>query len=468
MILDEIFEWVVVISLKEQVERRDRALSVLRSANLSDRVQVFDAIVGKNEVRPKWWPNGAGAWGCYRSHVEVLIAAKQAGVSSVLILEDDVVWANGAVEAIKKLMSDIPSDWAQLYLGGQHRWEPQRIADKKSVLIGRSVHRTHAYAVRGDAIDEVLKHLDRIEDFAESKQKGEKRHIDHHLEDAHRKKKWPVYSPLRWIAGQGEAYSTILGRHKEEQWWQPRKILEAERKLIIMKERKTSDVPFVIFGTPRSGSTLLIRMLNKMDGIACNGERRDFLWCLKGLYDHRSALESRSPHSFEDLDTVVERNEFPSHHNKSTKDGWSIACENTLRAWCGGEGESGSKAWGMKEVHVGKIGGQYLFQICDWLQGMVSGIKFIFLTRELEATLISMMKNPKWWIPAYASCAAGCERAIKTQKSAMSDYAALYPSSCIELDYKDLLNFETLQKKLKEVNIELSEEAWKQTINVKI
>ena len=188
MILDEIFEWVVVISLKEQVERRDRALSVLRSANLSDRVQVFDAIVGKNEVRPKWWPNGAGAWGCYRSHVEVLIAAKQAGVSSVLILEDDVVWANGAAEAIKKLMSDIPSDWAQLYLGGQHRWEPQRIADKKSVLIGRSVHRTHAYAVRGDAIDEVLKHLDRIEDFSESKQKGEKRHIDHHLEDAHRKK----------------------------------------------------------------------------------------------------------------------------------------------------------------------------------------------------------------------------------------------------------------------------------------
>jgi hypothetical protein len=292
--------------------------------------------------------------------------------------------------------------------------------------------------------------------------------VDHHLEGAHRKKQWPVYAPVRWMAGQGEGYSTILGKYKDAEWWQPRKILEAERKMIVMKKRETKDVPFVIFSTPRSGSTLLMRMLNGMEGVVCNGERRDFLWSLKGLYDHRAALAAKSGHSFEDLDAVVARGEFPSHHNGSTEEGWAQACEDVLRAWCGGMGEAGAKAWGMKEVHVGKAGGQYLFQVCDWLQGMIPGVRFIFLTRPIEQAVISMMGNAKWWIPSYAPCAAGCERALRTQSAAMRDYAALYPSACVEVGYGDLLEFDLVAAKLEAVGIELGREEWIEAVAVKI
>jgi GR25 family glycosyltransferase involved in LPS biosynthesis len=83
MVLDEYFEWVVLISLREQVERRERALRALRDGGLSDQVKIFDAVKGANEKRPAWWPNGAGAWGCYRSHVAVLREA-QAAVREVL------------------------------------------------------------------------------------------------------------------------------------------------------------------------------------------------------------------------------------------------------------------------------------------------------------------------------------------------------------------------------------------------
>ena len=468
MVLDEYFEWVVLISLREQVERRERALGALRDGGLSERVRIFDAVKGANEKRPAWWPNGAGAWGCYRSHVAVLREAQAAGVKSVLVLEDDVVWSSGAAGELRKFMNGVPDDWAQVYLGGQHRWEPQRLRGLRDVLRGRSVHRTHAYGVRGGAIGKVLDHLDRVEDFAEAKGKGEKRHIDHHLEGAHRAKAWAVYAPVRWMCGQGAAYSTILGKFKDDEWWQPRKILEAEREKIVNKKRETSDVPFVIFSTPRSGSTLLMRMLNGMEGVVCNGERRDFLWSLKGLYDHRAALEAKSAHSFEDLDAVVARGEFPSHHNGSTAEGWARACEDALRAWCGGFGEAGAKAWGMKEVHVGKIGGQYLFQVCDWLQGMIPGVRFIFLTREIEAALLSMLGNAKWWIPSYAPCAAGCERALRTQTAAMRDYAALYPSACVELGYADLLEYGKVREKLEGVGILLDEGAWDKAVSVKI
>lgn len=468
MVLDEYFDYVVLISLREQVERRERALRALRDGGLSERVRIFDAVKGAAVKRPAWWPNGSGAWGCYRSHVAVLREAQAEGAQAVLVLEDDVVWSAAAAAEVRRMMAEMPDDWAQIYLGGQHRWEPQRLRGVKSVLRGRSVHRTHAYALRGGAIEKVLEHLERVEDFAAAKAKGEKRHVDHHLEGAHRAKAWPVYAPVRWMAGQGEAYSTILGKKKQEEWWQPRKILEAEREKIVNKKRETSDVPFVIFSTPRSGSTLLMRMLNGLDGVACNGERRDFLWSLKGLYEHRAGLEAKSAHSFEELDAVVARGEFPSHHNGSTAEGWAAACEATLRAWCGGEGERGAKAWGMKEVHIGKAGGQYLFQICDWLQGMIPGVRFIFLTRELEKALVSVLGNAKWWIPSYASCAAGCERALKTQQAAMRDYAALYPSACVELGYEDLLDFMKVREKLGMVGICIDEAAWEKAVAVKI
>lgn len=107
--------------------------------------------------------------GCKQSHMNCIVAAARREWESVLIFEDDVVFAGNANKLFAQYMADMPDDWAMIYLGGNHwgwnlgeRDKPQLERVAENVYRTRNTLTTHAYAIRwmvwGYALEEMMRH----------------------------------------------------------------------------------------------------------------------------------------------------------------------------------------------------------------------------------------------------------------------------------------------------------------------
>jgi hypothetical protein len=223
MIFDKYFDKVVIINLPDKNERLDRCVKELKEKGLCESPTVFRAIHGDSVGVSDWFKWGGGAWGCFLSHSRIIedfcmdFNFRKEDKSSfperkILILEDDVIFCDNTKEKFEKFVKEIPNDWGQFYLGGQHTMSPQLVSS--SIYNCRSVNRTHAYAVRGSIAKQFHKHITYSPDY-----RGANHHIDHQIEVAHRRGDWKTYAPFRWIAGQGENKSDINGRQHPNKWW---------------------------------------------------------------------------------------------------------------------------------------------------------------------------------------------------------------------------------------------------------
>lgn len=220
--LTEFFDRVFVINCAHRPDRRERVLKHLAETGMADVEQVIvtPGIIGDYTGHPAGWNAGRGAWGCLQSHRRIMedlmhLRDERGDIcwDSALILEDDVFFVAGALERLNEFMPEVPAGWGQLYLGGQHR---QPIAPTKSphVVLGRSVNRTHAYAISRQFIQKIYHHVSYMPDYARGAI-----HIDHQLELAHQREDWPVYCPAKWIAGQEEGTSNISGKTNPRLIW---------------------------------------------------------------------------------------------------------------------------------------------------------------------------------------------------------------------------------------------------------
>ena len=125
-------------------------------------------------------------------------------VGSVLILEDDVTWFSDAWERLDAFMRDVPSDWHQIMLGGQHMRSPK--PHSNSVVRTTNTQRTHAYAIRQPAMKSLLNLW-----YTCSV------HIDWQMGDW--QKAWQVYSPEPFIFGQSGGRSDISGQTNATKYW---------------------------------------------------------------------------------------------------------------------------------------------------------------------------------------------------------------------------------------------------------
>jgi hypothetical protein len=209
----KLFDATFVINLPFKQDRLEKFRQSYPE-DLLGEVQVWRAVHGDTVQHPYWWSAGRGAWGCYRSHLQILEHAWNTGLQSYLVFEDDAIFVEDFAEKLAKYMETIPEDWEQAYLGGQLLYEiehpPHRINDEW--LIPYNVNRTHCFAVHNRGYAKLYKHL-----FKVPFEQGE--HIDHHLGRLHEEKGVNVYVPNEWLVGQDGGWSNISGKENPPHFW---------------------------------------------------------------------------------------------------------------------------------------------------------------------------------------------------------------------------------------------------------
>ncbi len=138
-----------------------------------------------------------GTLGCLASHRAVLerVARK---ARTALIFEDDVIFRPDFCRQFAELMRIVPAGWHQVYLGGNHRRPPRRIAP--GLLRCAYTTATHAYLVSPSGAARLLASLD-----------GWSGHVDQAYGRMHAAGTVEAYAPERWLCGQAGGTSDVLG-----------------------------------------------------------------------------------------------------------------------------------------------------------------------------------------------------------------------------------------------------------------
>ena len=187
--------------------------------------------------------------------------------------------------------------------------------------------------------------------------------------------------------------------------------------------------PLMVFAMPRTGSTLLLRLLNKCTTatgmrVRMNGEQR-ILFELQSLFDsHYDMPNVTRP-------TDLKFGSFTPflHNNHLSSIAYGIL--QLLRSLTGsGPGE----VYGFKQVDYGFAKGDKFKKLVCFLDTHLR-FKFIFLTRDIEDVQKSMQQRKGWWKPHRMT-----KPSLETQQRNFKSAASLCRHA-INMDYKALLEY---------------------------
>jgi hypothetical protein len=267
------FDRVFILNLKYCPERRKRALAEV--SKVCSNPIVVDAISGDQTSCPEYWKQGAGAWGCLRSHARIFedVLADES-VQTFAILEDDVIFSSDTNERLPFTLKQLPSDWGQFYLGGQHLKDPVQCGHRMpGLLLGRNINRTHAIGYHKAHLKNIYRHINHAPDYISNPGF----HIDHQLGVAHERGDWPVFAPVWWFAGQGENNSNISGKKLPDMWWH-NSMFAKHLPLIYLKEKER--VSQKVLSKLHFGNHLIPGSLKDQGLFACQSFEEVIAFCV--------------------------------------------------------------------------------------------------------------------------------------------------------------------------------------------
>ncbi len=169
------FELALVVSLPDNLERRQYVSNVMAREEIPfefvDAIRARVEDVRYSDIREMDFYNGRWEYfrnpgyicaviGCRQSHVKALRLAKERGVSSVAIFEDDITFAPNWRKILASAQRDLPARWLQLYLGGQLFGRAMTISPH--LVKADKVWANHAILYHADAFDLAIAALETV------------------------------------------------------------------------------------------------------------------------------------------------------------------------------------------------------------------------------------------------------------------------------------------------------------------
>jgi glycosyl transferase family 25 len=177
-VLQSLFDRIYVINLPHREDRRREIAQELARVGLgwdSPIVRLFDAV---RPVDRGDFPS-IGARGCFLSHLGVLNEAIEHGYQSVLILEDDMDWAPGAIDDGKGMEGLKTEDWHFLHGGvGDSQSAAVQTFELRKLSPHTGVMLTHFIGLRGPAIRLAADYLAAMLERPQGSPDGGPMHVD--------------------------------------------------------------------------------------------------------------------------------------------------------------------------------------------------------------------------------------------------------------------------------------------------
>ena len=119
------------------------------------------------------WSMSKGHYGCIQSHIDVCQKAKDLGLSSYLVFEDDVRISNDFWNRIKIIEEEIPEDIDFIFLGNifydESLIKNKRISKHLWNVNGMEIFGTHSFIVRSSIYDKLISLWKQFDDIVDLK-----------------------------------------------------------------------------------------------------------------------------------------------------------------------------------------------------------------------------------------------------------------------------------------------------------
>lgn len=207
MKITEFFDKTYCVNLDRRTDRWSEAMDEFNKFNLTE-VERISAVDGKTTpIQLKNRNTNVSEIALVLTNIKIIENAKQQGLKSILILEDDVEFTD-EVNNISEYFKFLPEDWDMIYFGGNHnthmRVSPPKIINEKVCKLHQT-YSTHCVGIRETAYDTIL---DNLKDLTKQ--------LDVVYSDL--QKKLNVYSFYPMIATQRVGYSDIQNKTVDYKW----------------------------------------------------------------------------------------------------------------------------------------------------------------------------------------------------------------------------------------------------------
>jgi glycosyl transferase, family 25 len=160
-LLTDSFDLIRVINLPDRTDRYSEVTRQLQALGLEWKQGSVEIYAATRPTELAGFPS-LGAHGCFMSHLDVLREARDRGVESVLIVEDDCEVSARNIQSISRLAGTLSDrEWHFAYLGHVAPLPPAPPGSQPSLIEYKDrLQTTHMYAVHRSVLEPLVEYLE--------------------------------------------------------------------------------------------------------------------------------------------------------------------------------------------------------------------------------------------------------------------------------------------------------------------